>query len=89
MEQRTEYIRTFSALEGLQNAHQLSYRMRRQDDAWRLELETRTKTSRQSEALLLRCPEQTAHDLFLYENSIPLENWRDVVAEAVSNAAAE
>ena len=87
MEQQTEYIHTFSELEGLQSAHQLTYRIRPQNGGWYFELEQCTKTECQQEALLLRCPEQAAHHLvrFLYENAVPLESWQDVVADAIPN----
>lgn len=86
MEQQTEYIRTFSELEGLQAAHQLTYRIRPQNEGWRFELEKSTKTEREQEAFVLRCPKKAAYELirFLYENAVPLESWQDILEDAIT-----
>ena len=78
------YVRKFSALESMQAAHQIHYCLIQAENGWKMQLrQLHTKTGLRAEQVLLHCSSRMAYDVlrFLYENAIPLENWKDVLED--------
>lgn len=75
MKPKIEYHCIFSALPGLQTAHQMYYRLYPNNARWYVQLECRDQEKCQEACFALQCPQQKAEDLlrFLYENAVPPE----------------
>lgn len=76
------YTRTFSALGAYQAAHALSYSVSQAEGGCRLFV-SQSGCGQRSESVLVRLSRQEAEQAlcFLYENSVPIENWKDVLKE--------
>lgn len=82
MKQGWRMIQNFSALEGLQNAYDLEYRVEPADAGCWLTLR-RTGLRDFSESLLVPLAFEEGQELmrFLYENAVQPESWRALVEE--------
>ena len=81
---QVEYVRSFSALGKLQKAHSVRYRLRQESDCCQLSLEqTEPDAHVRSEKMLLYCSGEAGHKMlvFLYENAVHMENWKELVTE--------
>ncbi len=89
LQAKKEYTRSFSELGELQDAHQITYQVQPQDDLWKVSLQCIEAKESHTDQMLLNCGEQVAYTLvrFLYENAIPFESWRDVVADMMPEKA--
>ena len=80
------FERALSELGRLQQAMTIGYRLRWQEKTAVFELRcTRgAKIEAQSQAVRNVNPEQAGQILqFLYENAVPMENWKDILQELV------
>ncbi len=88
MKPKTEYCCTFTALPGLQTAHQMYYRLYPNETQWWVQLECRDQETCQEEGFALQCPQEKAEDLlrFLYENAVPPESARALAEDIMPDA---
>lgn len=75
-------MRIFSALGAYQSAHELVYSGDMEEGGYRLVV-SQSGCGQKTESVLTLLSVQEAEQVlcFLYENSIPIENWKDVLAE--------
>ena len=76
-------VRRFSALNGLQPAHSIRYRLADTPEGWRLEIRQESGQTVKSVSLQLDATEEEAVSLFvfLYENGVPPEQAADILAD--------
>ena len=78
------YVREFSALGSMQAEHWIHYCLAWADGAWQMQLrQLYPNKGPQSEQVFLQCSGTMAYHVlrFLYENAVPLENWKDVLED--------
>ena len=75
--------RSFSTLGSYQLAHQITYETRQTSIGQHLSLSKESASGVSAESVLAIISPNEAEDLirYLYENSIPIENWRDIVED--------
>ena len=79
----TSQTRNFSALGNYQQAHTLSYSVESLPIGQQLSVSKHSAAGTQTDSVLVVVPKQDAETAmqYLYENSISMEHWRDVLAD--------